>query len=118
MLNLAITVRETGREYYWKSVELGMETESASFMQRTVAQVMNGLPLKKFKCIIGQNTSHVIKFLEAIVSTPATSHVTPIGCFAHRFNLLAGDVVQTFKTFFVDLEQAINKLHAKPQMRA
>jgi len=118
VLNLAITVRETGREYYWKSVELGTETESASFMQRAVTQVMIGLPLKKFKCIIGDNTSHVIKFLEAIASTPETSHVTPIGCFAHRFNLLAGDVVETFKTFFVDLERAINKLHVKPQMRA
>ena len=29
VLNLAITVRESGREYYWKSVELGTESESA-----------------------------------------------------------------------------------------
>ena len=43
VLNLAITVRESGREYYWKSVELGTESESAEFMQRTAAQVMNGL---------------------------------------------------------------------------
>ena len=100
VLNLSITVRETGREYYWKSVELGTESESAVFMQRTAAQVMNGLPLKKFKCIIGDNTSHVVSFLEAIAATPETSHVTPIGCYAHRFNLLAGDVVETFKFFF------------------
>ena len=118
VLNLAITVRESGREYYWKSVELGTESESAEFMQRTAAQVMNGLPLKKFKCIIGDNTGHVIKFLQAIASTPETSHVTPIGCYAHRFNLLAGDVVEVFKDFFVDLERAINKLHVKTQMRA
>ena len=118
VLNLAITVRESGREYYWKSVELGTESESAEFMRRTAAQVMNGLPLKKFKCIIGDNTGHVIKFLEAIASTPETSHVTPIGCYAHRFNLLAGDVVEAFKDFFIDLERAINKLHVKTQMRA
>jgi hypothetical protein len=118
VLNLSITVRETGREYYWKSVEIETESESAVFMQQTAAQVMNGLPLKKFKCIIGDNTGHVIKFLEAIASTPETSHVTPIGCYAHRFNLLAGDVVEAFKDFFIDLERAINKLHVKTQMRA
>jgi len=118
VINLAITVRETGREFYWRSVELGTETESAVFMQQTAAQVMQGLPLKKFKCIIGDNTGHVLNFLEAIAATPETSHVTPIGCFAHRFNLLTGDVVETFKTFFVDLERAINKLHVKTRMRA
>ena len=118
VVNLAITVRETGREYYWKSFELGTETESAAFLQRTAAQVMNGLPLKKFKCIIGDNTSHVINFLDAVASTPATSHVTPIGCFAHRFNLLAGDVVKVFEDFFADIVKAINKLHVKTQMRA
>ena len=118
VLNVAITMRETGREYYWKSVELGTESENAAFMQQAVAQVMSGLPLKKFKCIIGDNTGHVIKFLETITSTPQFSHVTPIGCFAHRFNLLAGDVVEVFKYFFVQLEQAINKLHVKTQMRA
>jgi hypothetical protein len=118
VLNLAITLRESGREYYWKSVELGTESESAEFMQRTTTQVMKGLPLKKFKCIVGDNTGHVIKFLEAIASTPETSHVTPIGCYAHRFNLLAGDVVEAFKDFFADLERAINKLRVKTQMRA
>ena len=58
------------------------------------------------------------QILEAIASVPEFSHVTPIGCFAHRFNLLAGDVVEVFKYFFVQLEQAINKLHVKTQMRA
>ena len=30
-LNLAITMRGSGREYYWESVELGTETEILSF---------------------------------------------------------------------------------------
>ena len=118
VLNLSITVRETGREYYWKSVGLETESESAVFMQQTAAQVMKDLPLKKFKCIIGDNTSHVISFLEAIAATPETSHVTPIGCYAHRFNLLAGDVHEAFKFLFLDLERAINKLRVKSRMRA
>jgi len=118
VLNLSITVRETGREYYWKSVELETESESAVFMQQTASQVMKDLPLKKFKSIIGDNTSHVINFLEAIAATPETSHITPIGCYAHRFNLLAGDVHETFKFLFLDLERAINKLRVKSRMRA
>ena len=118
VLNLSITVRETGREYYWKSVEIETESESAVFMQQTAAQVMKDLPLKKFKCIIGDNTSHVVSFLEAIAATPETSHITPIGCYAHRFNLLAGDVHETFKFLFLDLERAINKLRVQSRMRA
>ena len=118
VLNLSITVRETGREYYWKSVGLETESESAVFMQQTAAQVMKDLPLKKFKRIIGDNTSHVISFLEAIAATPETSHVTPIGCYTHRFNLLAGDVHEAFKFLFLDLERAINKLRVKSRMRA
>ena len=62
VLNVAITMRETGREYYWRSVELGTESENAAFMQQAVAQVMSGLPLKKFKCIIGGNTGQVFCF--------------------------------------------------------
>ena len=57
-----------------------METENAMFMRRTAAQVMNGLPLKNVKYMIGDITGHVLKFLKAIAATPERSHVTPIGC--------------------------------------
>lgn len=70
---------------------------------------MKDFLLKKFKCIIGDNILYVVSFLEVIVVILEIFYIILIGCYVYRFNLLVGDVYETFKFLFLDLERVINK---------